>query len=79
MNTQNPSMPVAAWWCLVAAGTAACGATLGDAPITVSAALLLVMITLVPAAIVLVWRPAPEVSAARVFAGHRAVRRGTRT
>ena len=63
MKRQNRSVPVAAWWCLVAAGIACCGVTLGDFPLTPSSALLLVMIMFVPAAIMLVMgrgaRPAP--------------------
>jgi hypothetical protein len=62
MQRQNPSVPaVAAWWCLVAAGIAACGVTLGDFPLTTSSALLLVTIILVPAAIMQVlWRGTHE-------------------
>ena len=83
-NKQNmprhPSVPVAGWWCLVAAGIAACGVTLGDFPVTTSSALLLVMIILVPAAIMLVlWREAPEAVVTRQwFASHRDKNRRSR-
>jgi hypothetical protein len=81
-QNQNPSMPLAAWWCLVAVGIAACGVTLGDFPTTISAALLFVMIVLVPGAVMLVlWRAAPQTGAATlVFAEDRArvARRRTR-
>jgi hypothetical protein len=67
MHRQNPSVPaVAAWWCLVAAATAACGVVLGDFPFTTSAALILLTIMLVPAAIMqALWR-IPEATAVRL-------------
>lgn len=69
MHRQQSSIPVAAWWCLVAAGISACGVMLGDFPFTSSSALLLVTIILVPAAIMLVlWREAPQITVAtRLF------------
>jgi hypothetical protein len=65
MQRQNSSVPaVAAWWCLVAAGIAACGVALGDFPFTASSALLLVTIILVPAAIMQVLRRDPSATGA---------------
>jgi hypothetical protein len=58
---------------MVGAGIAACGVTLGDVPFTTSSALLLVMITLVPAAIMLVlWRAAPAPAPVRPWAASAA-------
>jgi hypothetical protein len=68
-------MPVAAWWCLVAVGVAACGVTLGDFPLTAGAALLFVVLTLMPAAVLLMLWPAAIVTP--VIARGRAVRRRT--
>jgi hypothetical protein len=67
MQRQNPTVPaVAAWWCLVAAGIAACGVALGDFPFTTSSALLLLTIILVPAAIMQVLWRIPEATTARL-------------
>ena len=69
MQRQNLSVPaVAAWWCLVAAGIAACGVALGDFPFTTSSALLLVMVIVIPAAVMLVlWRGAPAATVAELL------------
>jgi hypothetical protein len=73
MKRQNQLVPaVAAWWCLVAAGIAACGVALGDFPFTTSSALLLVMIIVVPAAIMLVlWRDAHATTVAELLYADR--------
>ncbi len=54
MHGQNSSMPVTAWRHLGTVAIAACGVTISGFPIAATAALPLVMITLVPAAIMLV-------------------------
>jgi hypothetical protein len=77
MQRQNPSAPaIAAWWCLVAAGIAACGVALGDFPFTTSSALLLLTIIFVPAAIMQVlWRTPEAATAHLAYSSDRAPKR----
>jgi hypothetical protein len=80
MHSQNSSVSVAAWWCLVAAGIAAWGVMLGDLPFTTRAALLLLTIVCMPAAVMLgLRREAPAATLARrSFGSDRDSRRHSR-